>query len=170
MTSLSTRLLQLRSVTKNYGTLNVLAGIDLAVDAHEVVAIIGPSGSGKSTLLRCINLRGIPDRGRITVEGQPTDAQGGVKTSVGIPDGTRVGAHLVRVCWQATCPLSVALRVVALPTAPTPATSSGPTGGGSTAASSGSTGPTGGTHTSGSSGKRSKSGTGDSTTGSATRR
>jgi polar amino acid transport system ATP-binding protein len=69
MMSLSTRLLQLRSVTKNYGTLNVLAGIDLAVDAHEVVAIIGPSGSGKSTLLKCINFLEPYDSGEVIFEG-----------------------------------------------------------------------------------------------------
>jgi polar amino acid transport system ATP-binding protein len=69
MMSLSSRLLQLRSVTKNYGTLNVLAGIDLAVDAHEVVAIIGPSGSGKSTLLKCINFLEPYDSGEVIFEG-----------------------------------------------------------------------------------------------------
>jgi polar amino acid transport system ATP-binding protein len=69
MMSLSTRLLQLRSVCKNYGTLNVLAGIDLAVDAHEVVAIIGPSGSGKSTLLKCINFLEPYDSGEVIFEG-----------------------------------------------------------------------------------------------------
>lgn len=69
MMSLSTRLLQLRSVTKNYGTLNVLAGIDLAVGAHEVVAIIGPSGSGKSTLLKCINFLEPYDSGEVIFEG-----------------------------------------------------------------------------------------------------
>jgi polar amino acid transport system ATP-binding protein len=44
--------------------------VDLAVDAGEVVAIIGPSGSGKSTLLRCINLMETPTGGSISVAGE----------------------------------------------------------------------------------------------------
>jgi polar amino acid transport system ATP-binding protein len=47
----------------------VLKGIDLALDEHEVVCLIGASGSGKSTLLRCVNLLEPIDEGRIVVEG-----------------------------------------------------------------------------------------------------
>ena len=49
---------------KSFGELEVLKGIDLAVDEHEVVCLIGASGSGKSTLLRCINLLEPIDAGR----------------------------------------------------------------------------------------------------------
>jgi polar amino acid transport system ATP-binding protein len=59
---------------KAFGTLEVLRGIDLAVDEHEVVALIGASGSGKSTLLRCINLLEPIDAGRIEVAGQEITA------------------------------------------------------------------------------------------------
>jgi polar amino acid transport system ATP-binding protein len=59
---------------KSFGTLAVLRGIDLAVDEHEVVALIGASGSGKSTLLRCINLLEPIDAGRIEVAGQEITA------------------------------------------------------------------------------------------------
>jgi polar amino acid transport system ATP-binding protein len=48
--------LELRGVTKSFGDLEVLRGIDLAVAEHEALALIGASGSGKSTLLRCIDL------------------------------------------------------------------------------------------------------------------
>jgi len=54
---------------KSFGDLAVLRGLDLSVDEHEVVCLIGASGSGKSTLLRCVNLLEPIDRGRIVVEG-----------------------------------------------------------------------------------------------------
>jgi polar amino acid transport system ATP-binding protein len=64
------KLLELRSVTKSYGSLEVLTGINLVVDPHEVVAIIGPSGSGKSTLLKCINFLEPYDAGEVIFEGR----------------------------------------------------------------------------------------------------
>lgn len=52
---------------KRFGGLEVLKGIDLAVNSGGVVALIGPSGSGKSTLLRCINLLVVPEAGEVRV-------------------------------------------------------------------------------------------------------
>src|SRR4029453_15033097 len=52
-------------VDKSFGSVEVLRGIDLELDDHEVVCLIGASGSGKSTLLRCINLLEPLDAGRI---------------------------------------------------------------------------------------------------------
>ncbi|HEX2362465.1 MAG TPA: amino acid ABC transporter ATP-binding protein [Jiangellaceae bacterium] len=57
-------------VTKAFGGQVVLDGVDLDVDEHQVVALIGASGSGKSTLLRCINLLEVVDDGVITLDGQ----------------------------------------------------------------------------------------------------
>ncbi|MGH2681125.1 MAG: amino acid ABC transporter ATP-binding protein [Actinomycetota bacterium] len=54
---------------KSFGSLEVLRGIDLTVNDHEVVGLIGASGSGKSTFLRCLDLLEPVDRGRIWVEG-----------------------------------------------------------------------------------------------------
>ena len=48
-------ILQVKSLKKNFGKLEVLKGIDLDVKRGEVIVIIGPSGSGKSTFLRCLN-------------------------------------------------------------------------------------------------------------------
>ena len=63
-------LLQLEGVTKSFGSLKVLNGIDLSVAKGEVVCVLGPSGSGKSTLLRCINMLEPPDDGEILMEGR----------------------------------------------------------------------------------------------------
>jgi polar amino acid transport system ATP-binding protein len=66
----------LEDVHKSFGKHEVLRGIDLAVDEHEVVCLIGASGSGKSTLLRCVNALEPIDRGRIVVAGQDLAAPG----------------------------------------------------------------------------------------------
>ena len=62
-------ILELRGVTKRFGDLEVLRGIDLEVHRGGVVCVLGPSGSGKSTLLRCINMLEPPDDGDILLEG-----------------------------------------------------------------------------------------------------
>jgi polar amino acid transport system ATP-binding protein len=57
--------LAVEGLRKSFGKHEVLRGIDLEVEQHEVIALIGASGSGKSTLLRCINLLEPIDAGRI---------------------------------------------------------------------------------------------------------
>ncbi|MEA2653289.1 MAG: polar amino acid transport system ATP-binding protein [Chloroflexota bacterium] len=71
-----TEALRIEGLQKAFGALEVLRGIDLVVDEHEVVCLIGASGSGKSTLLRCINLLEPIDAGRIFVEGDEITADG----------------------------------------------------------------------------------------------
>ena len=61
---------------KSFGKLEVLRGIDLGLDEHEVVCLIGASGSGKSTLLRCINLLEPIDAGRIVLRGDEITGAG----------------------------------------------------------------------------------------------
>ena len=70
MSSTNSHFVTLENVTKRFGELEVLHGIDLSVDLHQVVCLIGASGSGKSTLLRCINLLEHVDEGTIVVDGQ----------------------------------------------------------------------------------------------------
>lgn len=60
-----TPVLRAENIWKAFDAREVLKGVELALDAHEVVAMIGPSGSGKSTLLRCLNLLERIDDGRI---------------------------------------------------------------------------------------------------------
>ena len=57
------------AVHKSFGPLEVLRGIDLAVERGQVMCIVGPSGSGKSTFLRCINHLEKIDAGRLSVDG-----------------------------------------------------------------------------------------------------
>ncbi len=64
-----TAMVDIRSVHKSFGTLEVLRGIDLQVRAGEVAVVLGPSGSGKSTLLRTINHLEKVDSGWISVGG-----------------------------------------------------------------------------------------------------
>jgi polar amino acid transport system ATP-binding protein len=59
----------MEGVHKSFGRLEVLRGVDLVLDEHDVVCLIGASGSGKSTLLRCVNLLEPIDEGRIVVGG-----------------------------------------------------------------------------------------------------
>lgn len=60
---------EIKNVSKSFGSLQVLDNVSLAVSKGEVVTIIGPSGSGKSTLLRCINLLEEPTEGAIEIDG-----------------------------------------------------------------------------------------------------
>lgn len=60
-----------RGVRKHFGGVEILRGVDLQVDAGEVVCILGPSGSGKTTFLRCLNHLEKLDGGRIWIDGKP---------------------------------------------------------------------------------------------------
>ncbi len=64
-------IVRIQALRKRFGENEVLKGIDLDVQAGEVVAIIGKSGSGKSTLLRCINGLEVFQQGALKVDGQP---------------------------------------------------------------------------------------------------
>src|SRR6476619_1423453 len=63
-------LVRIVGLQKSFGSLAVLKGINLDVNAGERVSIIGPSGSGKTTLLRCINFLERPSGGEIWVDGK----------------------------------------------------------------------------------------------------
>ncbi|MBQ9992921.1 MAG: amino acid ABC transporter ATP-binding protein [Firmicutes bacterium] len=63
--------LVVENLTKTFGTLKVLKGVDFSLEKGEVLAIIGSSGSGKTTLLRCLNFLETADGGQITVSGRP---------------------------------------------------------------------------------------------------
>jgi polar amino acid transport system ATP-binding protein len=67
---MSRPVLEIRGVTKSFGELEVLHGVDLTVHEHQAVALIGASGSGKSTLLRCVDLLETIDDGDIFLDGE----------------------------------------------------------------------------------------------------
>jgi polar amino acid transport system ATP-binding protein len=80
--------IRIERLHKRFDHLEVLRGIDLAVDEHEVICLIGASGSGKSTLLRCINLLEPVDEGSVWIHGRNVTERGvdqnDVRRQVGI--------------------------------------------------------------------------------------
>jgi polar amino acid transport system ATP-binding protein len=67
---------ELRDVHKSFGHNEVLRGVDLVVEEHQVVCLIGPSGCGKSTLLRCINALESIQEGEIHIDGERVSGRG----------------------------------------------------------------------------------------------
>ena len=61
-------MIQLRNITKSFGTLEVLRGIDLDIQKGEVVSIVGPSGAGKTTLLQIMGTLDKPDKGTVVFD------------------------------------------------------------------------------------------------------
>jgi len=68
--------LELEDVHKRFGDNEVLRGVTLGLDEHQVVCLIGPSGCGKSTLLRCVNALETIDAGEIRLEGERVSGRG----------------------------------------------------------------------------------------------
>ena len=62
-------MIELHDIRKNFGTLEVLKGIDLTINQGEIVSIVGPSGAGKTTLLQIIGTLDRPDSGRVLFDG-----------------------------------------------------------------------------------------------------
>ena len=62
-------MIDIKNITKSFGSLQVLKGIDLHINKGEVVSIVGPSGAGKTTLLQIIGTLDKPDAGTICIDG-----------------------------------------------------------------------------------------------------
>lgn len=62
-------MIQAKNIHKSFGTLEVLKGIDLSINPHEVVSIVGPSGAGKTTLLQIMGTLSRPTSGEIEIDG-----------------------------------------------------------------------------------------------------
>ena len=73
---MSEPVIEVRHLSKSFGTHVVLRDVDFTVNAGDVTCIIGASGSGKSTLLRCINLLETPTNGKVLFHGSDITAKG----------------------------------------------------------------------------------------------
>ena len=62
-------MIKLEGITKSFGSLQVLKGIDLEIDKGEIVSIVGPSGAGKTTLLQIMGTLDEPDAGTVQIDG-----------------------------------------------------------------------------------------------------
>lgn len=65
-------MIEIKGVTKSFGSLQVLKGIDLCIEKGEIVSIVGPSGAGKTTLLQILGTLDKPDSGSVVVDGIET--------------------------------------------------------------------------------------------------
>ena len=65
-------MIKTEGITKSFGSLQVLKGIDLTIGEGEIVAIVGPSGAGKTTLLQIIGTLDAPDSGKLYINGTET--------------------------------------------------------------------------------------------------
>ena len=62
-------MIKLEGITKSFGSLQVLKGIDLEIDKGEIISIVGPSGAGKTTLLQIMGTLDEPDAGVVQIDG-----------------------------------------------------------------------------------------------------
>jgi lipoprotein-releasing system ATP-binding protein len=74
-------MIDITNITKSFGSLQVLKGIDLHIDRGEIVSIVGPSGAGKTTLLQIIGTLDRPDTGTVCVDGIDTTTLSSKKLS-----------------------------------------------------------------------------------------
>ena len=70
------KMIEIQGVTKSFGQLQVLKGIDLIIHKGEVVSIVGPSGAGKTTLLQIMGTLDKADTGRVLIDGTEVSALG----------------------------------------------------------------------------------------------
>ena len=74
-------MINLKEITKSFGSLQVLKGIDLDIEKGEVVSIVGPSGAGKTTLLQIMGTLDKPDGGSVVIDGVDVNCLGQKKLS-----------------------------------------------------------------------------------------
>src|SRR5205085_571982 len=66
-------LLELRDISKSFGSVQALTDVDFEIRSGEVMALVGDNGAGKSTLIKCVAGTHVPDSGQIFFEGEEVD-------------------------------------------------------------------------------------------------
>jgi len=80
-----TLMIEAHGLTKHYGSVKALSGIDLAVPAGSILGVLGPNGAGKTTALRILTTLALPDSGRASVAGFDVVAQAAtVRRHIGV--------------------------------------------------------------------------------------
>lgn len=91
---MSEPVIEVKHLSKTFGTNQVLKDIDFTVSQGDVISVIGPSGSGKSTMLRCINLLETPTGGDILYHGK--SVTGKARQRFTLPFQCRNGVSVVQ--------------------------------------------------------------------------
>ena len=104
-------MIQLEGITKSFGALQVLKGIDLEIGKGEVVSIVGPSGAGKTTLLQIMGTLDKPDGGRIILNG--TEVNRLKEKESFLPSGT--GKSVLSFSFTSLLPEFTAVENVMMP-------------------------------------------------------
>jgi len=91
-------MIEVKALTKNFGKLRVLKGVNISFHKGEVVSVIGPNGSGKTTLIKSILGMVIPDSGEILLDGKSITGQWKYRSQIGYmpqigryPDNMKIG-------------------------------------------------------------------------------
>ena len=98
-------MLELRNIHKKFGGLEVLKGVDIAVEKGDIIVILGPSGSGKTTLLRCINFLERADEGSLHFDEIQTEFSKASKREINAVRKNRhsfsktMACSITRRCW-----------------------------------------------------------------------
>ena len=105
--------LKAEDIHKSFGHLEVLKGISLEANKHDVISILGSSGSGKSTFLRCLNFLETPTSGKVTVQGEEVIVRNGKPQNARHIESIRSRLGMVFQQWN-SFPHLTALENVAL--------------------------------------------------------
>lgn len=88
-------MIDIRQLTKTFGAVEALRGVDLTFERGTITALMGPNGSGKSTLIKCILGLTRPSSGEIIVDGEPINGEPGYRRRIGyMPQAARFPENL----------------------------------------------------------------------------